>query len=150
MNDRYQLVWQVSGKKLLSKPLDLSKCNEIVLSSLAVNEIRTPNSKPISEHEKVMVKLFVNDRLEQSEWVARKELTASEVRVPTMFYDLPALNRGAMFIRNLPVSSSSEVIDVPSDNQQLVEGIRSGRRERTLFFPEIRSYRSSLCATDGA
>ncbi len=141
------LIWEVGGHKIQSEALDLSQCNEIVLSSHTTDEMRLADKKdePFDRREGTLIKMFVNDRIDSYTSYAEPHLSVSSIRQPTVVFDSKVLGREKIYIRNTSTSVPNEPFSILVQNKTIQQALASNRGQNTLFYGDINSTKPRLC-----
>lgn len=147
LSEDHVLTWEVGGQKIHSEALDLSRCNEIVLSSHTTDEMRLEdkNDELFDRREGTLIKMFVNDRIESHTSYAEPKLSVSSIRQPTIVFDSMVLGREKIYIRNTSTSLANEPFNVLVRNKTIQHALASNRGQNTLFYGDLNLTKPRLC-----
>ncbi len=147
LNSSGSISWRVAGVTLSSNRLNLSQCNEIILSGSAPSH---PVSFHASQKQKSRLKLFVNGQLEGYKEYSKTFVTEEAINEPTIFYLDNGPQLGKFFLSNMVTSSSKEIYNPKISHEGIRLAIKNDRRNETLLFPNINELNRPLCNSSSA
>lgn len=138
-----RISWRVAGLTLSSNQLDLSRCNEVILSGHAMGLY-------VSRKHKSRFNLFLNGELKDRAEYYKPSIKEEAIKEPTIFHLESGPQFGKLLLNNMVTSSSKEVYNEGITHAGLRQALLDDRLDESLLFPNINKLDHPLCDSSSA